>query len=208
MKKSTWLALFLAVAAAVSMHVIAQAQSNVGQNINVITGSSDQFVGDMFRQRQNESVGGISSVNPSNMMVVYNDYRTVDYLDDSGADAMTIEVAVFEIDARGAVRFRGEADLDLAGLRHVGVVLPFGIQLPGEHEPPRRLPHEDPAPVAFGPIHRLLVAAAPSLRIDDRFLQRRPADAVAAGTPRFESVGVDVNRVLGARVHVDRLADW
>ena len=59
--------------------------AQVGQNINVITGSDSQFTGDMFRQRQNESVGGISSVNTSHMMVAYNDYRTVDFTEDAGA---------------------------------------------------------------------------------------------------------------------------
>jgi hypothetical protein len=68
---------------AVALHAGASAQ--VGQNINVITGSDSQFTGDMFRQRQNESVGGISSVNTSHIMVAYNDYRTVDYLEDAGA---------------------------------------------------------------------------------------------------------------------------
>ncbi len=68
---------------ALSIHLVVSAQ--VGQNINVITGSDDQFTGDMFRQRQNESVGGISSINTSHIMVAYNDYRTVDYLEDAGA---------------------------------------------------------------------------------------------------------------------------
>jgi hypothetical protein len=68
---------------AVSIHIVVSAQ--VGQNINVITGSDNQFTGDMFRQRQNESVGGISSINASHMMVAYVDYRTVDYLEDAGA---------------------------------------------------------------------------------------------------------------------------
>ena len=69
MKTSQLLALLVAAVVACGMHVILDAQDQVGQNINVITGSSDQFIGDMFRQRQNESVGGISSVNPSTMMV-------------------------------------------------------------------------------------------------------------------------------------------
>src|SRR5215510_14611948 len=71
------------VTLALSIHLVVSAQ--VGQNINVITGSDDQFSGDMFRQRQNESAAGISSINPSHIMVAYNDYRTVDYLQDSGA---------------------------------------------------------------------------------------------------------------------------
>ena len=81
MKKSALVALFLAVAVAGGLHVILDAQGQVGQNINVVTGSADQFIGDMFRQRQNESVIAISSVNPAHMMIVYNDYRTVDFVD-------------------------------------------------------------------------------------------------------------------------------
>ncbi len=72
-----------ALGLAFAIHTGAGAQ--VGQNINVITGSDSQFTGDMFRQRQNESVGGISSVNTSHMMVAYNDYRTVDFTEDAGA---------------------------------------------------------------------------------------------------------------------------
>ena len=49
-----------ALGLALAIHTSAGAQ--VGQNINVITGSDSQFTGDMFRQRQTESVGGISSV--------------------------------------------------------------------------------------------------------------------------------------------------
>src|SRR4051812_12307722 len=72
-----------ALALVLTFHVAGDAQ--VGQNINVITGSDDQFTGDMFRQRQGESAAGTSSINPSHIMVAYNDYRTVDYLEDAGA---------------------------------------------------------------------------------------------------------------------------
>ena len=67
-----------------SLIVRAQSQNpgGAGQNINVITGSEDQFTGDKFRQRQNESMIAVSSINPAHMMVVYNDARTVDYPDD------------------------------------------------------------------------------------------------------------------------------
>src|SRR5262245_53293321 len=73
-----------AIVAAVSMHIIVSAQSSVGPNVNVVTGVADQFIGDMLRQRQNESVLGISSINPDHMVVAYNDYRTVDFAADQG----------------------------------------------------------------------------------------------------------------------------
>ena len=74
----------MAFAGAGSIHVIVSAQSAVSQNLNIVTGSADQYIGDMYRQRQNEPVLGISSVNPAHMMAVYNDYRTVDFADDQG----------------------------------------------------------------------------------------------------------------------------
>ena len=43
-----------ALGVALAIHTGAGAQ--VGQNINVITGSDSQFTGDMFRQRQTEPV--------------------------------------------------------------------------------------------------------------------------------------------------------
>ena len=76
-------AFLIALALAGSLHALVRAQSG-GQNINIITGSNDQFIGDQFRQRQNEPVFGTSSINPSHMMSAYNDYRTVDFANDSG----------------------------------------------------------------------------------------------------------------------------
>ena len=79
MTKTRLVALAAVLVAASSSYVLVRAQGAVGQNVNVVTGSGDQFTGDMFRQRQNEPVIGISSVNPMHMMAAYNDYRTVDY---------------------------------------------------------------------------------------------------------------------------------
>jgi hypothetical protein len=56
----------------------ASMQSVVGQNQSVVAGIKDQFIGDMFRQRQNEAVSCTFAVNPDQQMFAYNDYRTVD----------------------------------------------------------------------------------------------------------------------------------
>ncbi len=77
-------AFLVAVITAGSVHALVRAQS-VGQNVNIVTGSADEFVGDLFRQRQTEPVLGISSVNPSHMMAAYVDYRTVDSVRDPGS---------------------------------------------------------------------------------------------------------------------------
>jgi Right handed beta helix region len=79
MSKARIVALAVALVTVSSSYVLVRAQGAVGQNVNVVTGSTDQFTGDMFRQRQNEPVIGISSINPMHMMAAYNDYRTVDY---------------------------------------------------------------------------------------------------------------------------------
>jgi hypothetical protein len=77
-RRSFCLAVLMALVGASTTHVIvdAQQQTGVGQNLNIVTGSSDQFVGDMFRQRQNEAVLGTSSINPLHQMAAYNDYRS------------------------------------------------------------------------------------------------------------------------------------
>src|SRR5258708_8958623 len=56
----------------------ASMQSVVGQNQSIVAGIKDQFIGDMFRQRQNEAVSCTFAVNPDQQMFAYNDYRTVD----------------------------------------------------------------------------------------------------------------------------------
>ena len=74
-------ALVVSLAVAASFHVLVSGQG-ITQNVNVITGSSDQFIGDEFRQRQVEPSLAISSINPAHMMAAYVDYRTVDFDDD------------------------------------------------------------------------------------------------------------------------------
>ena len=70
-------------ALALAIHTGAGAQ--VGQNINVITGSDVSSPATCFASGRTNRSAGISSINTSHMMVAYNDYRTVDYLEDPGA---------------------------------------------------------------------------------------------------------------------------
>jgi hypothetical protein len=80
--------MLIAVAIAVSMHFIVSAQTStiqsaIGQNVSIVAGIKDQFIGDMFKQRQNEAVSCVFSVNPDQQIFAYNDYRTVDLAFDS-----------------------------------------------------------------------------------------------------------------------------
>jgi hypothetical protein len=76
-------AVLLAIAVATTMHALVQADIKVGQNVNIIAGIADQFIGDMFRQRQNEPAQWVFSVNTNHRMAAFNDYRTVDLADDT-----------------------------------------------------------------------------------------------------------------------------
>jgi hypothetical protein len=89
MRRSLSFAVALAVVLhiAVSTHDLLHAQSAsmqsvIGPNQSVVAGIKDQFVGDMFRQRQNEAVSCVFAVNPDQQIYAYNDYRTVDIAND------------------------------------------------------------------------------------------------------------------------------
>ena len=122
------------VALAAGTHAIVRGQGSVSQNINVITGSSDQFVGDVFRQRQNEAVLGISSVNPAHMMAAYNDYRTVDFVDPADLPPSPQQGGVFvkllELFHRpfhrpGPAAVKGKGQLPMMAAAHAWIGLSF-----------------------------------------------------------------------------------
>src|SRR5688572_25341130 len=64
----------------------------------------------------------------------------------------TFEVTVFQLDRRLSGLQLGEAHLDLAGVRRIGVVLPVAVDLPGHDETVRWLPDQDTSPVAFAAV--------------------------------------------------------
>src|SRR6185295_15296863 len=99
---------------------------------------------------------------------------------------------MLEVDAGRSVAERRESNFDLAGLRQIRLVLPRRSDLPRHHEPMRRIPREDAAPITFRPVDLLAVAAAAGLALDDRALHRRLADVVLAGPPGVEAHGVHV----------------
>ena len=78
MKRFPLLALLTAVAAAASMHVIIRAEEQLvpGRNINLHPGVDDQYVGDIYRQRQVEPK--IVCTIPQHCVAIANDYKTVD----------------------------------------------------------------------------------------------------------------------------------
>ena len=72
------------VAGALAIHAQQGPPLSVTPNVNVMSGITDQFVGDKFLQRQNEPVIGVSTLNPDHLMAAANDYRAVDLALDAG----------------------------------------------------------------------------------------------------------------------------
>ncbi len=58
-----------------------------GPNNNVISGTTDQYTGDRFLQRQNEPTIAVSTRNQDHQLAASNDYRTVDLAGDSSIGA-------------------------------------------------------------------------------------------------------------------------
>ena len=134
MRNSRARSFIMLVALAAATHVIVRGQGSVSQNINVITGTSDQFVGDVFRQRQNEGVLGISSVNPAHMMSAYNDYRTVDFVDPSpdlppspqqGTLAKLLDFFHVPRPKPGRPAIKGKGELPMMAAAHAWIGLSF-----------------------------------------------------------------------------------
>ena len=75
-------AALIAAITALSLNTLLEAQVKISKNVDVVSGVQNQFVGDLFRQRQTEPVVWISSINPDHRMVAYVDYRTIDASDD------------------------------------------------------------------------------------------------------------------------------
>src|SRR5579883_1607496 len=99
--------------------------------------------------------------------------------------AEAVEVAVLELDARGGRTIRNEAQLHFRD--QIGLVLELGVELPGEHEPRRRVPGQHPAEVAFGAVGSALEPAATGPRLDDQSLGLDLADVVALRPPRADA---------------------
>lgn len=104
---------------------------------------------------------------------------------------MAFEVAMLEVNPGGAIPLRSEPHFNLTRFREIGLVLPRGSDLPCHDEALRRLPDEDPSPVAFGPIGLLGVAAAIGMSLDNKLFRRSGADVVTAWPPAVHSFGED-----------------
>src|SRR3979411_811249 len=83
---------------------------------------------------------------------------------------VTTAVAMFEIDASGAVCFRREPHFHFARLCEVRLVSPTRADLPRDDKPLRRLPDQYLAPVAVGAVDLFAVTAPPDFPFDNGLL--------------------------------------
>src|SRR6185437_12490474 len=123
-----------------------------------------------------------------------------------------LEVAVLELDNRLLWTVGGEPHLDLARVGRIRVELPLAVDLPGHHEPPRRIPGEDDAPLTFGAVNAALVPAAALLRLEDRLGHVDRADVVRRRPPGVEPLGEHpegpVDRYLDSDGALDAIHRW
>src|SRR5262245_57394315 len=107
-----------------------------------------------------------------------------------GLVAVILKAAMLELDPGQALALGDEADLNLG--QEIGIELPLGTELPGEHEARRRLPDQHAAPVAFAAVLAALIPAAAGPRLHDGLLLGRFGDGMAFRPPACEAGGEDI----------------
>src|SRR5215212_11928772 len=121
--------------------------------------------------------------------------------------AMTVEVAMLELDTRAVRALRDEAHLDLAGLVRVGLDLPLRADVPAEDDAVGRLVREHPRPAALAAVDAAVVDVSADARLEDRLGDVDREHVVLARLEVAEAVGEDGERPLDRRLHDDLVAD-
>src|SRR4051794_15674205 len=120
---------------------------------------------------------------------------------DAFAADETLEVAVLDLDGGLLGPVGVESDLDLAGVRGVGVELPVAADLPGEHHPLRGLPGQHPAPVPLAAVHAALEPPAALGGFEDHVGDLGLSDVVLPWPPGAEGAGEQGEGAVTADVH-------
>src|SRR5262245_21135830 len=115
-------------------------------------------------------------------------------------------MAVLQVHPRRRGADRGEYDLDLARFRGIGLIAPVVRDLPGEDEAPGRVPDEDGAPIRFGRVGLLGVAAPSHPALDHGAQHLRAADVMRLRPPGVDLGREHVERVGGRRMDDDGFA--
>src|SRR5262249_49785443 len=119
-----------------------------------------------------------------------------------------VEVPVLQLDCGLSGTRLAEPDLDLAGVRGIRVELPSPVDLPGDHQPVRRLPGHHPTPAALAAVDAALVPPAALPRLQDGLGDVGRTDVVLGGPPRVERFGEHPERAVDRYADGDRPAQW
>src|SRR4051812_18607568 len=113
---------------------------------------------------------------------------------------------MLELDARPARALCNEADLDFRF--KLRIVLPVGGDVPREHEPRRRFPNEDRAPLAGASVLAALVPATTDAGLDDGIDRIDLADLVGSERPPGAHLSCEhAPRHLRGRLHIHLFLD-
>src|SRR5262249_8882295 len=115
------------------------------------------------------------------------------------ARAVAVQIAVFEVDAgapAGLAGFRGEADLDLAGLGLIGLRLPGRADIPAEHHAVGGLVDQYARPPAHAAVDAAVVDVPAYVGLEHRFGDRDSEQIVLARLEIAEPLGEHGERAL------------
>jgi hypothetical protein len=118
--------------------------------------------------------------------------------------AVTLEVAVFEVDPSALGGLGGEPHLDLTGLVEVGLDLPLRADVPADHDPMRWLVGEHPGEAALAAVDAAVVEASADAGLEHGRRELDLEQVVLARLEAPESFREDLEGALDRRLDDDR----
>src|SRR5262249_45758958 len=114
--------------------------------------------------------------------------------------AVTLDVAVLELNPRAIGANRREAHFDLAGLVVVGLELPLHTDVPTDHKPARRLVREHSRPAALAAVDAAVVDMAADAGLEHHPRQLGLEDVVGRIPPAPDVLSEDMERAVDWRL--------
>jgi hypothetical protein len=121
--------------------------------------------------------------------------------------AVTVEVAVLELEAGALGGLGDEPHLHFTGVGFVGLDLPGGADVPAEHDPVRRLVGEHTGPVALAAVLGAVVDVAAHMRLEPRLGDRRAQEVVLLGLEVTEPLDEHLEGTVDRHVDHDLATD-
>ena len=123
------------------------------------------------------------------------------------AVAMTIEVAVLELDSSAVSAVGGEAHLDLTRARRIRFELPLQVDVPADDEARRWVEREHTRPPALAAVDATVVHVTADTRFEHHLGELGLQDVMLGRPPAPDAVREDRERPLDRRIDDDRRPD-